>query len=104
MAKGITIKFKSDTRSQASVTHLFDALLGRPPSPTCAKCGGITVDEGPSNGRCKCAKTDSPNAHPHGRAPARTAQPLIGHSSAVLIRRQNDERKSLGVRGVLGSV
>ena len=63
MAKGITIKFKSDTRSQASVTHLFDALLGRSPSPTCAKCGGITVDKGPSNGRCKCAKANSPNNH-----------------------------------------
>jgi len=62
MGKSITLKFKSDTRSQASVTHLFDALLGRPPSPTCAKCGGITVNEGPSNGRCKCAKADSPNS------------------------------------------
>lgn len=59
MGKSITLKFKSDTRSQASVTHLFDALLGRPPSPTCAKCGGITVDEGPSNGRCQCAKANS---------------------------------------------
>jgi hypothetical protein len=43
------------------VGHLFDALLGRPPSPTCAVCGGITVDEGPSNGRCNCPKADSPN-------------------------------------------
>lgn len=62
MAKGITIKFKSDTRSQASVTHLFDAMLGRPQSPTCETCGGITVDKGPSNGRCKCAKDDRTNA------------------------------------------
>lgn len=57
MSKGITIKFKGDRRSQASVTHLFDALLGKPLSPTCVKCGGITVDEGPRAGRCSCAAT-----------------------------------------------
>jgi len=55
MSKTIKIKFSGDRRSQASVTHLFDALLGRPKSPTCAKCGGVTVDEGPSAGRCNCA-------------------------------------------------
>ena len=52
--KTISLKFKSDTRSQAEVTHLFDALLGRPFSPTCSVCGGITVDNGPLNGQCTC--------------------------------------------------
>lgn len=61
MSKNMTIKFGSDRRSQAAATHLFDALLGRPPSPTCARCGGITVDEGPLNGRCNCRNTERPN-------------------------------------------
>jgi hypothetical protein len=60
--KSIHIKFKvGNRRSQASATHLIDALLGRPPSPTCDVCGGITVETGPSNGRCKCPKASSPN-------------------------------------------
>ena len=54
MSKSITIKFKSDRRSQASVAHLFDALMGREPSPTCVVCGGVTNGNGPSAGRCDC--------------------------------------------------
>ena len=56
MSKGITIKFKGDRRSQASVSHLFDALLGREPTPTCPKCGGVTTETGPSAGWCNCEK------------------------------------------------
>jgi len=61
MSKSITIKFKSDRRSQAGVSHLFAALLGKEPPPTCETCGGITVEEGPSAGRCKCQKSDLSN-------------------------------------------
>jgi hypothetical protein len=52
-----TSKLKIDV-SDSIVKAL--ALLGRAPSPTCPACGGITIDEGPSNGRCKCVKTDKP--------------------------------------------
>lgn len=54
MSKSINLKFNSDRRSQASAQHLFDALLGKPPSPTCAKCGGLTGEGGPLAGRCGC--------------------------------------------------
>lgn len=53
-SRGFTIKFGDDRRSQAAATHLLDALAGNKPSPTCATCGGITIDSGPSAGRCIC--------------------------------------------------
>ena len=64
-SKSITFTFTpNNTRSQASVTHLLDALLGKPPSPTCPRCGGITTDAGPKNGRCKCENDDKDQEYP----------------------------------------
>lgn len=56
MSRSIKIKFKSDRRSQAGVAHMFAAMLGKEPPPTCAKCGGITSEDGPLSGRCGCNK------------------------------------------------
>lgn len=54
MAKGFTIKFKRGIRSQVSATHLLEALSGKPQSPTCQVCGGVTTDNGPAAARCTC--------------------------------------------------
>ncbi len=65
----IEIKFKSNTRDQAKVVHLFDALLGREPARACERCGGIVPESQKDrrvhkNARCTCSRetTSGPSA------------------------------------------
>jgi hypothetical protein len=48
-SSSINFKFGSDRRGQASAQHLFDALLGKPPTPTCETCGGVVPEPGAEN-------------------------------------------------------
>jgi hypothetical protein len=61
----IEVDFDSNTRDQAGVVHLFDALLGRKPARTCEICGGIVPEDQEGRGvqknaRCTCA-TETPD-------------------------------------------
>ena len=61
MSNTIKFKFGKDRRSQAGVSRLFAALLGKESPPTCNKCGGVMTNDGPSSGRCECKQDEISN-------------------------------------------
>jgi len=57
--RSLEIAFDSTKKDQTGVVHLFDALLGREPTPTCEACGGTLGKKGPTRAHCDCP-TEAP--------------------------------------------
>lgn len=58
--KSIELAFESTKKDQVGVVHLFDAMLGRDPTPTCDTCGGTLNQRGPTRAHCTCPDKETP--------------------------------------------
>ena len=63
----VNIKVPSTVRAQANMWNVLNAMAGNGELPTCDDCGGITVEEGPTKGRCTCNAKPEPAGEGAGK-------------------------------------
>ncbi len=59
----VSVTAGSGRREQAAMAQFMNAMCGRDPLPECETCGGITVEKGPTSGRCDCTPPGEVGQH-----------------------------------------